>query len=126
MAYQSSYATIGAAIRAALARTGVNTGGTADYPRVELHTFIEGEPLDKEGKYRIMTATMESLSVVSPDAAAQLNEDNLTLLGAYTYTGTGWSILGIIPKQMTQSSETADSQALYRVAQTIDIHIQKA
>lgn len=126
MAYQSSYATIGAALRTALARTGVNTGGTAAYPRVELHSFSEGSAMDKEGKYRIMTATMESLSVVSPDAAAQLNEDNLTLLGTYTYTGTGWSILGIIPQTMTESCETSESQALYRVSQQIEIHIQKA
>lgn len=126
MAYQSSYATIGAAIRTALARTGVNTGGTAAYPRVELHSFIEGEALDKEGKYRILTATMESMSTASPDAAAQLNEDNLTLLGAYTYTGTGWSIIGIVPKQMSQSNETIEGEALYRVLQEIDIHIIKA
>ena len=126
MAYKSAYAKIAAAIRAALARTGVNTGGTAGYPRVEPHSFSEGEPQDKDGSYRIITASIESISAVSPDEAAALNTDNLAALADFTYEDNDFTTIGIIPQSLTHTSVTTDGQALYSCVQTIAIHtIQK-
>lgn len=124
--YKASYKDICVALYSALAREGVKVGNTADIPRVELHTFIEGQTQDKGGAVRVITCTMESLSPASPEAAADLNAGNLTALDGFTYQGENFRVFGVIPTQLNELTETSDPQAIvYRVLQTIDIYVQQ-
>ena len=45
----SSLGAVYKALRSALTRKGINVGGTASYPRVEIHTITESAPMDKAG-----------------------------------------------------------------------------
>lgn len=124
--YKSSYQNIAAALHAALAREGVNVGGTAGYPRVECHSFIENTPQDKEGSVRVLTCTVESMSTVSPEDAAEMNAGNLERLGSFTYEDTDFKVIGLVPTQLQDLTETSDPQKiLHRVLQTIDIYVQQ-
>lgn len=125
MAYKSAYKAIAASLRTALARTGVNTGGTAAYPRVELHSWIENEPMDKGATIRTLTCTMESISTASPDAAYTMNADNLAVLSDWTYTGSDFNVFGIVPRQMQDMQEVGENATYYRLLQTIEIFIQQ-
>ena len=124
--YKSSYKAIASALATTLSRAGVSVNGTAGYPRVELHTFIENTPSDKGGAVRVLSCIVESMSAKGAADAASMNADNLALLGAMTYTGTDFALVGIVPTQMQELTETSDPQMiLYRVLQTIDIYIQQ-
>lgn len=124
--YKPSYKPISEALHAALAREGVYVGGTAGYPRVELHTFIEASPLDKGDSVRTLTCTIESVSNTSMEAAAGMNGDNMQLLGSFTYTDAEFSVIGIVPTQLQDITENTDSQkVLYHVFQTVDIYVQQ-
>ena len=49
------------ALRARLTRKGVFVGGTADYPRVEIHSVTESAWLDK-GSVKSVTCIVECIS----------------------------------------------------------------
>jgi hypothetical protein len=124
--YKSSYKTIYAALVTTLTRTGVNVGGTAGYPRVEIHSFVENPPSDKGGSVRVLTCVVESMSTASAVAASQLNDDNLQLLGGFAYSGEQFKVVGLVPTQLQDLTETSDpQQIIYRVLQTIDIYVQQ-
>lgn len=124
--YSSSYKPIATALATLLSRSGVQVGGGAGYPRIELHTFIENPPSDKGGVVRVLSCIVESMSNRGAAAAATLNDENLALLGGWTYTGTDFSIMGVVPTQLQELTETSDPQIiLYRVLQTIDIYVQQ-
>ena len=124
--YSSSYASIASSLVTTLSREGVPVNGTAGYPRVELHTFIENPATDKGGAVRVLSCIVESMSNKSAADAATMNAGNLALLGAMTYTGTDFRLVGIVPTQLQELTESTDPQMiLYRVLQTIDIYIQQ-
>lgn len=124
--YKSSYKTINAALTAALTRTGVHVGGTASYPRVQLHSFVENTPQDKGDAVRVLSCVVEADSTTSAVDAARINEDNLQLLGGFSYTGTDFRAFGVVPTQLQEFTETSDpQQILYRVLQSIDIYVQQ-
>ena len=126
MAYKSAYKFIYKALRDALVRTGVPVGGTASYPRVELHSFIESQALDKEGRVRVISCTMESMSDTSLEDCVYLNEINLERLENITTVGADFTIIGIIPNQLQDLSETTDTKnILYRQLQSLDITIEQ-
>ena len=137
--YNSSYKPIAAALAAALARDGYPVGGTAAYPRVELHSFVENTPTDKGGAVRVLSCIVESMSNRSAEQAANMNAYNLAVLGGFTYEGD-WSddfsddfrldrpfrVVGVVPTQLTELTETSDPQMfIYRVLQSIDIYVQQ-
>ena len=126
--YSSSYQTIAAALASALSREGVFVGGTAGYPRVELHSFVENAPTDKGSAVRVISCVVESMSNRSAEQAAALNADNLTVLAEFRYEDDGktFRVFGVVPTQLQELTETSDPQMfLYRVLQTIDIYVQQ-
>lgn len=125
--YKSSYKKIAQALHATLSREGVTVGGTAGYPRVECHSFIENAPLDKDGSVRVLACTVESMSTVSPEDAARMNADNLERLGSFEYQDSDFKVIGIVPTQLQDLTETSDPQKiLHRVLQSIDIYVQQS
>ena len=124
--YKSSYKTIAAALRTALTRQGVFVGGTAGYPRVQLHSFVENTPQDKGDAVRVLSCVVETNSTKSAVDAATINDTNVQLLGSFSYTGTDFRAFGVVPTQLQEFTETSDpQQILYRVLQSIDIYVQQ-
>lgn len=122
----SAYRTVYTALVSALTREGVNVGGTAGYPRVEVNSIREQERLDKEGALRGLTVSIDSISDRSMDQAMTMNEDNLKLLTKYELNvGEGWRCLGVIPTQLRDLVETTDSKKiLYRLIQDYSIFME--
>lgn len=125
MSYKSAQGEIYKALRRQLLRPGIPVGETADYPRVEIHSFTENAPQDKDGRLRSMSCIVESMSVKSYGDAVTMNADNLERL-----TSEGWgadkdfTIIGITPDQLTELTETLETQEiLYRQLQRINVVI---
>lgn len=126
MAYASAYKFLSTFLNAALAREGVAVGNTAGYPRVEIHDFTEQQPIDKALSVRVISCVVESISIVSPEEAEQMNADNLTQIEESGIVGTEFTFVGAVPTQLTETTEATDTApALYRVLQTIDFYIQQ-
>lgn len=126
MAYKTAYKFIYGSLVAALQRQGVKVGTTAGYPRVELHSFIENQSLDKEGKVRQISCVMESISDTSLEDAIYLNEINLEKVMPLETENTQFRILGVLPTQLQDLTETLETKAiLYRQLQSLDITIEQ-
>ena len=125
MAYKSAQGDIYKALRQQLLRPGIPVGDTADYPRVEIHSFTENAPQDKDGLVRSLTCTVESMSVKSYGDAVTMNEGNLErLLEEGWGVGKDFTILGITPDQLTELTESLETQEiLYRQLQRINVLI---
>lgn len=124
--HTSAYGPLGAALVTRLQREGVHVGRTAGYPRVEVHSFIEGERLDKDGRLRSVTCTVESMSNVSKAAAGDLNDANLKLLTETDLEVSGWTCLGVVPGTLQDIDEVSDPQkVLYRLLQEVTIYMEK-
>lgn len=114
------------ALRAQLLRPGVPVGETADFPRVEIHSFAENAPMDKDGIVRTVNCTVESMSTKSYGDSVAMNEENLERLLAdgWHAIGKGFTILGVIPDQLTELTEALETQEiLYRQLQRINVII---
>ncbi len=127
--FTSAIAGIFKAIRSALLRDGVNIGGTANYPRVEIHSIVEDTPLTKDNSLRQITATIECVSAEKVADIVQLTEDNIDLLFADSALSlTGFDIVGIVPGQirMFDEQEALDSTTvIYRMLQDVTITVEK-
>lgn len=125
MKYKSAQGEVYKALRKVLLRDGVPVGETAGYPRVEIHSFTENAPLDKDGMVRTLSCIVESMSVKSYGEAVSMNEENLErLLDNGAIIAEGFTILGIVPDQLTELTETLETQEiLYRQLQRINITI---
>ena len=122
----SAYGDIYSALKARLDRPGVRVGGTAGYPRVEIHSIREGERQDKDGALRVVTLTVESISKSSLGEAVAMNEANLRLLTETELEIDGWDCLGVVPTQLQDLSETSDSaKILYRILQEVSVFLEK-
>jgi hypothetical protein len=112
---------------ARLTRKGVNVGGTASYPRVEVHSVTEQEPLDKGGIVRSISCIIECMSEDKISNIMDMNEDNLTrLLGDALDLGSSWRLIGINPGQLQQITETTDTnKILYRLLQNVTIYVER-
>lgn len=125
--HTSAYGPLGAALTARLQREGVAVGRTAGYPRVEVHSFIEGERQDKDGRLRSVTCTVESMSKRSKQEAGEMNDANLRLLTENDLEVTGWSYLGVVPGNLQDIDEVSDPQkVLYRLLQEVTIYMEKS
>lgn len=125
MKYKIAQGEVYKALRKVLLRDGVPVGETAGYPRVEIHSFTENAPLDKDGMVRTLSCIVESMSVKSYGEAVSMNEENLErLLGKGAEIAKGFTILGIVPDQLTELTEILETQEiLYRQLQRINITI---
>lgn len=122
----SAYGDIYSALKARLDRPGVRVGGTAGYPRVEIHSIREGERQDKDGALRVVTMTVESISKSSLGEAVAMNDGNLRLLTETELEIDGWDCLGVIPTQLQDLSETSDSaKIIYRILQEVSVFLEK-
>ena len=126
MMYRSAESEIYMAARELLVRDGIQVGGGASYPRVEIHSFNEGGPLDKGMSLREVTIVVESMSVSSKGESLEMNAENLSRLVGSNLDTEHFHIIGIIPSLLTDMEETLDSQAiLYRQLQTMRIIISQ-
>lgn len=126
MSYKSSQGEIYKAMRSRLARKGVAVGETAGYPRIEIHSFTENAPTDKDGRLRTVSCVVESMSVHSYGHAVSMNEENLDrLLGDDWHTlGNGFRVIGFAPDQLTELTESLETkEILYRQLQRVNITI---
>lgn len=125
MAYRSAQGEVYKALRKQLLRDGIPVGETANYPRIEIHSFTENAPTDKDGMVRTLSCIVESMSVKSYGDAVTMNEGNLErLLEEGWGIDKGFTILGITPDQLTELTETLETQEiLYRQLQRINVLI---
>ena len=125
MAYRSAQGEVYKALRKQLLRDGIPVGETANYPRIEIHSFTENAPTDKDGMVRSLSCVVESMSVKSYGDAVTMNEGNLErLLENGWGIDKGFTILGITPDQLTELTETLETQEiLYRQLQRINVLI---
>ena len=125
MAYRSAQGEVYKALRRQLLRDGIPVGETADYPRIEIHSFTENAPTDKDGMVRSLSCVVESMSVKSYGDAVTMNEGNLErLLEDGWGIDKGFTILGITPDQLTELTEALETQEiLYRQLQRINVLI---
>lgn len=122
---RSAYKDLVASLTSALMRPGISVGSTSGYPRVEIHSVTENMRLDKAGKLRMLTASIESITNDSMVKAHMMNEANLELLQDLKI-GKDFRLIGEpIADQMQAISETADAQnTLYRVIQTVNFYVE--
>lgn len=125
MAYRSAQGEVYKALRKQLLRDSIPVGETAGYPRIEIHSFTENAPTDKDGMVRTLSCIVESMSVKSYGDAVTMNEGNLErLLEEGWGIDKGFTILGITPDQLTELTETLETQEiLYRQLQRINVLI---
>ena len=123
----SSIGSVFKALRAALLRKGVHVGDTAGYPRVEVHSITEGEPLDKDDTYRSLTCVVESIAEIRLADTLAMNDENLArLLSDNIGIEAPWHIIGIVRGQAQQITEASETSAiLYRLIQNITVFIEK-
>ena len=115
------------ALRGALTRSGVNVGGTADYPRVEIHTITESGWLDKTQSLKRITCVVEFISARRMADVLEMNDENLRrMLEDSLNLDDGWHIVGIVEGQAQELTETSETQALlYRLMQNLTIYVQR-
>lgn len=122
--YRSAQEEVQPALRAMLLRDGLKVGGSAGYPRVELHSWNELPAEDKGGSLRQVTCTVESMSTSSKGDAVAMNGENLSRLSGKKFTTEHFSVIGIVPEGLTDMEETLETQAiLYRELQSFRLFI---
>ena len=129
MASNNSYSALGAVfkgLRFILTRTGVNVGGTADYPRVEIHSVTESEWIDK-GWHKRITCVVECISDKRVADVLVINHENLArMLEQSIALDKGWKICGLVAGQAQELTETTDTKAiLYRLLQNMTIYVER-
>lgn len=126
MSYRSAQGAIYKALRRQLVRPGIPVGETADYPRIEIHSFTENAPMDKDGLMRSVSCIVESMSVRSYGDAVTMNESNLAKImeDGWHNLGDGFTVVGVTPDQLTELTETLETkEILYRQLQRINVMI---
>lgn len=115
------------AMRFALTRKGVNVGGTAGYPRIEIHTITESEFLDKSQSLKRMTCIVECMSTERMADVFDMNEENLNrLLTSSLNLDADWHIVGIEPGQAQELTEASETQTvIYRLMQNVTIFVER-
>lgn len=124
--FKSAYSAVYKTFRSLLKRGKLNVGGTAGYPRVELHSFTENEPLDKGYQVRRLELTVESMSNKDLAEAVKMAEDNLAILLRDAGIADDFKILGVIPRQLRDLTEVSDTQqVIYRILQDMTVFVEQ-
>lgn len=123
----SSLGAVYKALRSALTRKGINVGGTASYPRVEIHTITESAPMDKDGDMRYVSAIVECISETKMQDVIEMNNENLhRMLGESLGIADGWRVCGVAQGQVQQITESSETNAiLYRLLQNVTIYVER-
>ena len=129
MANKGIFSALGAVfkgLRSSLTRTGVNVGGTADYPRVEIHSITESEWLDK-GWLKRITCVVECLSDKRIADVVEMNRENLSrMLEQSMALDENWTLVGFVAGQAQELTETTDTKAIiYRLLQNMTIYVER-
>lgn len=129
MANKGIFSALGAVfkgLRSSLTRTGVNVGGTADYPRVEIHSITESEWMDKGWMKRI-TCVVECLSDKRIADVVEMNHENLSrMLEQSIALDENWKVVGFVAGQAQELTETTDTKAIiYRLLQNMTIYVER-
>ena len=126
--FTSALAEVFKAIRAKLVRNNVNVGGTASYPRVEIHSVIEDTPQTKDMSLRSVTATIECVSAEKVADIVTLANDNIALIfDAIGLSLTDWNVIGIVPGQMRMFDEESsqdNTAVIYRLLHDVTVWIE--
>lgn len=126
--HTSAYSPLYAAVVKSLADAGLRVGGTAGYPRIEVHSISEGQRLDKEGAVRSLSLTTEAISDKSVFASKEMNEEAMAVLTTEGRLSMGeeWKVLDVIPDQLQDLPEASDSaRILYRTQQSYEILVER-
>ena len=129
MASKGLYSALGAVfkgLRSILTRTGVNVGGTADYPRVEIHSVTESEWMDK-GWLKRITCVVECISDRRVADVVEMNRENLSrMLEQSMALDENWKLVGFVAGQAQELTETTDTKAIiYRLLQNMTIYVER-
>lgn len=128
--FRTAIAGLFKAVRSALVRQGVNVGGTAAYPRVELHSFVENSPADKEGRLRSIDLVVECISDKAVGETVDMLEQNIVALLSENGIGVqGFELVGIVPGQsrLLDEQEVNDqNRVIYRIIQNLTVWLQPA
>lgn len=129
MASKGLFSALGAVfkgLRSSLTRTGVHVGGTADYPRVEIHSITESEWLDK-GWLKRVNCIVECISDKRMADVVDMNKENLfRMLEKGMMLDEGWKITGVVTGQAQEMTETSDTNAIiYRLLQNMTIYVER-
>lgn len=126
--FRSGIAALFRAVRSLLVREGVNVGGTAGYPRVEIHSLVENPPVDKGGGLRSVDLVVECMSEERLADAVAMTEENIVRLFAEAgFPVEGFSVAGVVAGQVRMLEEQAASdqnKVLYRILQDMTVWIQ--
>lgn len=114
------------ALRARLTRTGVHVGGTADYPRIEIHSITESAWLDK-GSVKSVSCIVECISNRRMQDVQEMQEENLKrMLGNALQLGDDWQVFGIVAGQVQEITEVSETNAIiYRLLQNVTIYVER-
>ena len=101
-------------------------GGTADYPRVEIHSITESEWLDK-GWLKRITCVVECLSDKRIADVVEMNRENLSrMLEQSMALDENWKLVGFVAGQAQELTETTDTKAIiYRLLQNMTIYVER-
>ena len=129
MANKGIFSALGAVfkgLRSSLTRTGVNVGGTADYPRVEIQSITESEWMDKGWMKRI-TCVVECLSDKRIADVVEMNHENLSrMLEQSIALDDNWKVVGFVAGQAQELTETTDTKSIiYRLLQNMTIYVER-
>lgn len=103
-----------------------SVGMTANPNRVELHSWEEGEPMDKENGVRQISLTLESMCDTSlPDAFQWAEKSIGMILESNGIVTTGFNIIGTIVQNISQTTELSDSaNTIFKVLVTFRVYVQ--
>lgn len=123
----SAFGEVYKALRARLARTGIHVGSTADYPRVEIHSIIESEWMDKGHTMKNISCIVECISDKRMQDVMDMNEGNLVrMLGEALNLENGWEVFGLVAGQLQELTEATETKAiLYRLLQNVTIYVRQ-
>lgn len=110
---------------------GLSVNSTAGYPRVEISSVSEGEPVSKDGSVRTAQAVIDSLSSLSFGESADMdNEVNVAVGNAEWPVAVDdapipFEIFGATTMSCVVGEDYTDSQEhLYRYTRTIQFYLQ--
>ena len=126
--FVSALAQVYKAIRAKLVGSGATVGGTANYPRIEIHSVVEDAPVTKDNSLRSITANIECISDEKVADIVSLADTCIEQI--FDEAGLPmdkWSLVGVVPGQIRLFDEesTQDASAvIYRLLQDVTVWVE--
>lgn len=127
--FVSALAQVYKAIRAKLVGSGAAVGGTANYPRIEIHSVVEDAPATKDNSLRSITANIECISDEKVADIVSLADTCIEQI--FDEAGLPmdkWSLVGVVPGQirmLDEESSQDSSMVFYRLLQDITVWVER-